>query len=99
MGLPVADYKANDAILNACNFFEVDEDIAGRLDHRQIDVLCGVSLAGVGPASTRRDIFASSMRWIQKVHFSMTPRMRTVTFGFLDIWRLSAMPFLARGPQ
>ena len=47
MGLPVADYKANDAILNACNFFEVDEDIAGRLDHRQIDVLCGVSLAGV----------------------------------------------------
>jgi len=47
MGLPVADYKANDAILNACSFFALDEDVAGRLDHRQVDVLCGVSLAGV----------------------------------------------------
>ena len=29
MGLPVAAYTANDAILNACQFFEVEDDIAG----------------------------------------------------------------------
>ena len=47
MGLPVADYKANDPILNACQFFEVEDDIAGRFSHERVDVLCSVSLAGV----------------------------------------------------
>ena len=32
--------------------------------------------------STFAAIFASWMRCTQKVHFSITPRMRTVTFGF-----------------
>ena len=47
MGLPVADYKANDPILNACQFFEVEDDIAGRISHEQVDVMCSISLAGV----------------------------------------------------
>ena len=58
----------------------------------------GVLVTSLAPAFTERAIFASSMRWMQKVHFSMTPRMRTVTFGFFDILRLSAMPLGARGP-
>jgi hypothetical protein len=50
------------------------------------------------PASTSRAIFASSILCMQNVHFSMTPRIRTVTFGFFDILRLSATPFGASGP-
>ena len=36
MGLPVAAYAANDAILNACQFFELDDGVAGRLQHEQV---------------------------------------------------------------
>jgi len=47
MGMPVAGYKANDSILNAVQFFEPEEGIAGRLDYDEVDRLCAVSLAGV----------------------------------------------------
>jgi len=53
MGLPVEYYKANDPILNACQFFEVEDDIAGRLSHEQVDVVCSISLAGVVAESMR----------------------------------------------
>jgi hypothetical protein len=33
------------------------------------------------------------------VHFSMTPRIRTVTFGFFDITRAVRPPFRASGPR
>ncbi len=46
----------------------------------------GVFVTSLAPAFTARPILASSMRWMQKVHFSITPRMRTVTFGFLAIF-------------
>ena len=36
-------------------------------------------------------IFAALMRWTQYVHFSITPRLRTVTFGFRKPFRLSVV--------
>ena len=42
-------------------------------------------VGGSAGACTFAAILASSMRCTQKVHFSMTPRMRTVTFGFFGI--------------
>ena len=44
-------------------------------------------------------ILASSMRCTQNVHFSITPRMRTVTFGFLESFLISSIPFLPNGPR
>ena len=37
-------------------------------------------------------IFASWMRCTQYVHFSITPRKRTVTFGFCCIFSVSGSP-------
>ena len=34
-------------------------------------------------------IFTASMRWTQKVHFSITPRPRTVTSGLNAIFSVS----------
>ena len=40
------------------------------------------------------------MRCTQNVHFSMTPRMRTVTFGFLESLRISSISFFGpNGPR
>jgi len=47
MGIPVAEYQANDAILNAVQFFPPEDEIAGRLTHEEVDRLCAVSMAGV----------------------------------------------------
>src|SRR3982751_5384298 len=45
------------------------------------------------PARTCAAIFASSIRCTQYVHFSITPRIRTVTFGFFCILVMSGAPF------
>ena len=39
------------------------------------------------------------MRCTQNVHFSITPRMRTVTFGFLESFLISSIPFGPSGPR
>ena len=51
------------------------------------------------PAFTCAAIFASSMRCTQKVHFSITPRMRTVTFGFFCIFVRVRRAFLVSGRE
>jgi len=46
LGLPVAGYSTN-AVLNAVQLFEIQENMAGRLEWETVDELCAVSLAGV----------------------------------------------------
>src|SRR5947209_14185964 len=53
----------------------------------------GTCTLSVSLAFTFAAIFASWMRCTQNVHFSMTPRMRTVTFGFFESFSESGMPF------
>ena len=53
----------------------------------------------LAPARACAAIFASSMRCTQKVHFSMTPRIRTVTFGFFCIFIVSGAPLVVNGAK
>ena len=39
------------------------------------------------------------MRCTQKVHFSMTPRMRTVTFGFFGIFTIGRVLLHSSGSE
>ena len=52
-----------------------------------------------GRSASRAVCWAARIRWTQKVHFSMTPRARTVTSGLS--WRLSGSgkAFLAYANQ
>jgi hypothetical protein len=54
-----------------------------------VKVPSGTTTFPDGPALTFCAIFACSMRCTQYVHFSMTPRLRTVTSGFFCILTLS----------
>ena len=49
-----------------------------------------ISPSRIGRASFRASIRARLMRCTQYVHFSMTPRERTVTSGFASIFSLGA---------
>ena len=51
-------------------------------------------LPSSGRSAERARISASRMRWTQNVHFSMTPRSRTVTSGFFDSRTVSVVPLL-----
>src|SRR5215212_7562044 len=51
--------------------------------HAVLIVPSGTCTAPDAPAFTFCAIFAPSMRCTQKVHFSIMPRMRTETSGFL----------------
>jgi len=50
----------------------------------------------MSPSLIRRSAFSESMRasvirWMQYVHFSITPRLRTVTSGFRSSFRLGVV--------
>ena len=68
---------------------------AGRDDRAVGDLPCGP----MPPASTRTPILPRSIRCTQYVHFSITPRIRTVTSGFFCILSVSAIPYSVSGPS
>ena len=59
----------------------------------------GIRVSGEAPARASAAIFASSMRCTQKVHFSITPRIRTVTLGFFCILIVSGAPLVVSGAK
>ena len=56
-------------------------------------------LSADAPARTCAAIFASSTRCTQNVHFSITPRIRTVTFGFFCNFTISGAPLVVNGAK
>ena len=53
-----------------------------------------ISDSVMGRSCTRESMRARSMRWTQYVHFSMTPRLRTVTSGFMRSFSTSEVSYV-----
>ncbi len=67
--------------------------------HAVVNESRGMRVSLDAPARTCAAIFASSMRCTQKVHFSITPRMRTVTLGFFCSFTISGAPLVVNGAK
>lgn len=53
LGLPIEGYRANDAILNAVQFFPKSGGVAGRLSHTEVlsPTPCTLSIRGSEPST------------------------------------------------